>query len=157
MRASAALLRKASCQQLAKPVLLRRSTQPGFSAPWRLLEQVERTEVFLIQSDVLNTEVQRLSHAGHEGRHPDADEPGIYVGGGAHVSGRTLGGGLGLGILGAAISQSSPYVGMAFGYYGLPWSVYSTVIWARRRGGVREERHDGHQIRSSGAGIAVPA
>jgi hypothetical protein len=69
-----------------------------------------------------------VSHAGYEGRHPDADEPGVYVGGGAHVSGRTLGGGLGLGILGAAISQSSPYVGMAFGYYGLAWSVYSTVI-----------------------------
>jgi hypothetical protein len=59
------------------------------------------------------------SQASYERRHPDADEPGVYVGGGAHVSGRTLGGGLGLGMLGAAISQSSPYVGMAFGYYGL--------------------------------------
>jgi hypothetical protein len=68
------------------------------------------------------------SQAGYEGRHADADEPGKYVGGGAHVSGRTLGGGLGLGMLGAAISQSSPYVGMAFGYYGLAWSVYSSVI-----------------------------
>jgi hypothetical protein len=46
----------------------------------------------------------------------------------ANVSGRTLGGGLGLGMAGAAISQSSPYVGMAFGYYGLAWSVYSSVI-----------------------------
>jgi hypothetical protein len=68
------------------------------------------------------------SQASYERRHPDADEPGVYVGGGAHVSGRTLGGGLGLGMLGAAISQSSPYVGMAFGYYGLAWSVYSSVI-----------------------------
>jgi hypothetical protein len=68
------------------------------------------------------------SQASYEGRHADADEPGKYVGGGAHVSGRTLGGGLGLGMLGAAISQSSPYVGMAFGYYGLVWSVYSSVI-----------------------------
>ena len=68
------------------------------------------------------------SQASYEGRHPDADEPGVYVGGGPHVSGRTLGGGLGLGMLGAAISQSSPYVGMAFGYYGLAWSVYSNVI-----------------------------
>ena len=33
-----------------------------------------------------------------------------------------------LGMLGAAVSQSSPYVGMAFGYYGLAWSVYSNVI-----------------------------
>ena len=31
-------------------------------------------------------------------------------------------------MLGAAVSQSSPYVGMAFGYYGLAWSVYSSVI-----------------------------
>jgi hypothetical protein len=46
----------------------------------------------------------------------------------ANVSGRTLGGGLGLGLAGAVISQSSPYVGMAFGYYGLAWSVYSSVM-----------------------------
>ena len=44
------------------------------------------------------------------------------------ASGRTLGGGFGLGMLGAAISQTSPYVGMAFGYYGLAWSAYSTVV-----------------------------
>ena len=31
-------------------------------------------------------------------------------------------------MLGAAVSQSSPYVGMAFAYYGLAWSVYSTVF-----------------------------
>jgi hypothetical protein len=59
------------------------------------------------------------SRASYDGRHSDPDEPGGYAGGGANVSGRTLGGGLGLGMLGAAISQSSPYVGMAFGYYGL--------------------------------------
>ena len=68
------------------------------------------------------------SQAGYEGRHPDRDEPGVSVGGGSHVSGRTLGGGLGLGMAGAAIAQTSPYVGMAFGYYGLAWSVYSSVI-----------------------------
>jgi hypothetical protein len=28
----------------------------------------------------------------------------------------------------ARLSQSSPYVGMAFGYYGLAWSAYSSVI-----------------------------
>jgi hypothetical protein len=49
-------------------------------------------------------------------------------GGDTNVSGRTLGGGLGFGMLGTAISQSSPYVGMALGYYGLAWSVYSGVI-----------------------------
>ncbi len=45
-----------------------------------------------------------------------------------NIAGRTLGGGSGFGLLGAAISQSSRYVGMAFGYYGLAWSVYSNVI-----------------------------
>ena len=45
-----------------------------------------------------------------------------------NVSGRTLGGGLGFGMLGSAISQSSKYVGMGFGYYGLAWSVYSNVV-----------------------------
>jgi hypothetical protein len=68
------------------------------------------------------------SQASYEGRHPDSDEPGVYVNGGAHVSGRTLGGGLGFGMLGAAISQTSPYVGTAFGYYGLAWSAYANVI-----------------------------
>jgi len=60
--------------------------------------------------------------------HHDADDTGGNAGGSANVSGRTMGGGLGLGMLGAAVSQSSPYVGMAFGYYGLAWSVYSNVI-----------------------------
>jgi hypothetical protein len=45
-----------------------------------------------------------------------------------NISGRTLGGGLGFGLLGSAVSQSSKYVGMGFGYYGLAWSVYSAVI-----------------------------
>jgi len=46
----------------------------------------------------------------------------------ANVGGRTLGGASGLGLAGMALSQSSSYVGMAFGYYGLAWSVYSNVI-----------------------------
>ncbi len=45
-----------------------------------------------------------------------------------NVAGRTLGGGFGFGLLGAAIAQSSRTVGAAFGYYGLAWTVYSTVI-----------------------------
>src|ERR1035437_8793279 len=57
-----------------------------------------------------------------------ADNATGATGGDANISGRTLGGGLGLGMLGAAVSQSSRYVGMAFGYYGLAWSVYSSVI-----------------------------
>jgi hypothetical protein len=58
------------------------------------------------------------------GRHHDTGA----AGGGSNVSGRTLGGSLGFGLVGAAVSQSSRYVGMAFGYYGLAWSVYSSVI-----------------------------
>ena len=58
------------------------------------------------------------------GHHHDAGA----TGGDANVSGRTLGGGSGFGMLGAAVAQSSRYVGMAFGYYGLAWSVYSSVI-----------------------------
>jgi len=46
----------------------------------------------------------------------------------ANVSGRTLGGASGFGLAGMALSQSSSYVGMAFGYYGLAWSVYSKLI-----------------------------
>ena len=45
-----------------------------------------------------------------------------------NIGGRTLGGGLGFGMLGSALAQSSRYVGMAFGYYGLAWSVYSAVV-----------------------------
>jgi hypothetical protein len=58
------------------------------------------------------------------GHHHDAGA----AGGDGNISGRTLGGGSGFGMLGAAVSQSSRYVGMAFGYYGLAWSVYSSVI-----------------------------
>ena len=50
------------------------------------------------------------------------------AGGNGNVGGRTLGGGSGFGMLGALAAQSSRYVGMAFGYYGLAWSVYSNVI-----------------------------
>jgi hypothetical protein len=44
------------------------------------------------------------------------------------VGGRTIGGGFGFGLLGAGIAQSSRYVGTAFGYYGMAWALYSTVI-----------------------------
>jgi hypothetical protein len=44
------------------------------------------------------------------------------------VAGRTVGGGFGFGLLGAAISQSSRYVGTAFGYYGMAWSLYATLV-----------------------------
>jgi hypothetical protein len=63
-----------------------------------------------------------------------ADNDPIHAPGGAitgqrpNVGGRTLGGGIGFGLLGSIASQSSHTVGAAFGYYGLAWSVYSTVI-----------------------------
>jgi hypothetical protein len=47
---------------------------------------------------------------------------------GGGVGRRVLGGGLGFGLLGTAIAQSSRYVGVAFGYYGLAWSIYNNVI-----------------------------
>jgi hypothetical protein len=68
------------------------------------------------------------SRAADNEHHHDADDVGARAGGTGNVSGRTLGGGLGFGLVGSAISQTSPYVGMAFGYYGLAWSVYSAVI-----------------------------
>jgi hypothetical protein len=48
---------------------------------------------------------------------------GQATGPGPNFGGRTLGGGLGFGMLGSAISQTSPYVGAAFGYYGMAWSL----------------------------------
>jgi hypothetical protein len=50
------------------------------------------------------------------------------TGGEANVSGRTLGGLSGFGLVGMAASQGSKYIGMAFGYYGLALSVYSNVV-----------------------------
>jgi hypothetical protein len=49
-------------------------------------------------------------------------------GGDPNVSGRTIGGGLGFGLVGAVLSQSSKYVGAAFGYYGFAWSFYTNVV-----------------------------
>ncbi len=62
------------------------------------------------------------------GRVSASGASGATHSGGGNVGGRTLGGGLGLGLLGSAIAQSSKTVGMAFGYYGLAWSIYSNVI-----------------------------
>jgi hypothetical protein len=42
-------------------------------------------------------------------------------GGESNVGGRTAGGGLGFGLAGSLASQSSKYVGMAFGIYGMAW------------------------------------
>jgi len=53
---------------------------------------------------------------------------GAITGQSSNIGGRTLGGGMGFGLLGAIAAQSSRNVGTAFGYYGLAWSVYSTVV-----------------------------
>jgi hypothetical protein len=53
---------------------------------------------------------------------------GAIIGQSSNVGGRTLGGGLGFGLLGTIAAQSSRSVGAALGYYGLAWSVFSTVI-----------------------------
>jgi hypothetical protein len=59
---------------------------------------------------------------------PVRNQAGQVVGQSQNVAGRTIGGGFGFGLLGAAIAQSSRYVGTAFGYYGMAWSLYSTLI-----------------------------
>ncbi len=53
---------------------------------------------------------------------------GAIIGQSQNVAGRTLGGGLGFGLLGTIAAQSSRTVGAAFGYYGLAWSLFSTVV-----------------------------
>ena len=83
------------------------------------------------------------------GRAADNDAGRQHAGGSAgaqgNVSGRTLGGGSGFGMLGAAVSQTSPYVGMAFAYYGLAWTVYSSVIG--RGGEVEFDRNAMMEVR----------
>ena len=70
------------------------------------------------------------SKAADNERHRDHDGDADDITGrpNSNIGGRTLGGGLGFGLVGSAVSQSSKWVGMAFGYYGLAWSVYSNVI-----------------------------
>ncbi|MCU1337638.1 MAG: hypothetical protein JWO19_3219 [Bryobacterales bacterium] len=59
---------------------------------------------------------------------PERGPGGAIIGQSSNVGGRTLGGGLGFGLLGTIAAQSSRNVGAAFGYYGMAWSVYSTVV-----------------------------
>ncbi|MGP0076741.1 MAG: hypothetical protein ACLPWF_32915 [Bryobacteraceae bacterium] len=59
---------------------------------------------------------------------PVGGQRGTIIGQSQNVAGRTLGGGLGFGLLGTIAAQSSRTVGAAFGYYGLAWSVFSTVV-----------------------------
>jgi len=46
----------------------------------------------------------------------------------SNYSGRTLGGFSGFGLLGTAAAQGSKTLGAVLGYYGLGWTVYSTIV-----------------------------
>jgi hypothetical protein len=46
----------------------------------------------------------------------------------ANLGGRAVGGISGFGLLGAAAARAAKPVGAVLGFYGLGWSVYSTVI-----------------------------
>lgn len=59
---------------------------------------------------------------------PERNQSGQIAGQNQNVAGRTAGGGFGFGLLGAAIAQISRYVGTAFGFYRMAWSLYSTLI-----------------------------
>ena len=79
-----------------------------------------------------------------EGRHGQTD---------GNVGGRTLGGGSGFGLLGAAAAQSSRYVGTALGFYGMAWSVYNGVV---ARGGEVEFQHNAAMDIRFGARTPAP-
>ncbi|HEY3940089.1 MAG TPA: hypothetical protein VGL97_21865 [Bryobacteraceae bacterium] len=53
---------------------------------------------------------------------------GTGTGTGSNVSGRSLGGFSGLGLLGTAVAYGPRPIGAALGFYGLAWSVYSNII-----------------------------
>jgi hypothetical protein len=46
----------------------------------------------------------------------------------SNTGGRTVGGAMGFGLLGSVAGRLSTNAGMALGYYGLAWSVFSTVV-----------------------------
>ncbi len=76
---------------------------------------------------------------------PIRSKSGVVIGQNANVAGRTIGGGFGFGLLGMGIAQSSRWVGAAFGYYGMAWGVYSTVI--ARGPEVRFEKNAAVEVR----------
>ncbi len=53
---------------------------------------------------------------------------GVVTGHGSNVGGNLLGGGMGFGLFGSIAAQTTPTVGLALGYYGMAWSLYSTLI-----------------------------
>ncbi|MBV9303471.1 MAG: hypothetical protein JOY53_15280, partial [Acidobacteriaceae bacterium] len=65
--------------------------------------------------------------------------------GSANGSGRALGGFSGFGLLGIAAAQGPHQIAAGLGFYGLAWSVYSTVI--SRGGEVRFQKNTAMAIR----------
>ena len=69
----------------------------------------------------------------------DAGKQTASGSGGSNVSGRSLGGFSGFGLLGIAVAQGPRQIGTALGFYGLSWSVYINVV--SRGGEVRFEKN----------------
>jgi hypothetical protein len=59
------------------------------------------------------------------GRH---SRGGVAEGGSNNSGGRALGGFSGFGLLGSALSRGPKVIGGVLGFYGLGWSVYSTIV-----------------------------
>lgn len=81
----------------------------------------------------------------------DSGRNGVHE---SNTGGRTLGGGSGFGLLGAAAAQSSKYVGSALGIYGMAWSVYLNII---ARGGEVEFANNAAVDIRFGGRPAMPA
>jgi hypothetical protein len=80
----------------------------------------------------------------------DAGKSPASASGGANAnySGRALGGFSGFGLLGTTVVRAPKPVGAALGFYGLAWSVYSTVV--SRGSEVTFEKNSAIQIRFGG-------
>ncbi len=58
----------------------------------------------------------------------DAGKQSASTGANANYSGRSLGGFSGFGLFGSALARGPKPIGAVLGFYGLGWSVYSTVV-----------------------------
>ena len=72
----------------------------------------------------------------------------------ANYGGRTAGGFSGFGLLGSAAAQASKPIGTALGFYGLGWSVYSTIV--SRGNEVEFDKNTAIEVRF-GAQVPEPA
>jgi hypothetical protein len=103
------------------------SAAEGGSAPLKVDKEgsVQTTES---KTRFIGTAIAVLISRRAADNDPERSQSGVITGQSSNVGGRTLGGGMGFGLLGAVAAQSSRGVGAAFGYYGMAWSVYSTVV-----------------------------